>query len=185
MLKIYEATVNEGKIQLNDYIKFKNGYYDTGLNGFGLVRSGNNSVDIANYEHQELESYLKYLKSIKQIDGYVEDYVMLNPTNYQELAEKFSDVKEDYNEYRKFDLYESGVLLFTNYVKLKYRDDGSIKRIFGRYPENGMYVLAPDALFEMSYGNTQDEYEVLQSDRLGKRLSLAKIERKYKRSYYE
>lgn len=182
MLKIYNAYSEHGNIKIEDYIDFRNDQFDTGLNGFGQVKSGNLSCKRANYELQNLKYYIGYLKRVKLTDGYVEDLVIWNPLSYEMLEEKYKDISRDFETYEKYGLNEEGILLFTDWVRLTYPHDGSVQRIFGRHPENGMYLIMPNASFSMATGSLSDDvqenYEVLQSQTLGKQLALTKMNRK-------
>ncbi len=182
MLKIYNAYSEHGIIKIEDYIDFRYGQFNTGLNGFGQVKSGNLSCRRANYELQDLKYYMDYLKRVKLTDGYVEDFVIWNPYSYEMLEEKYKDISRDFETYEKYGLNEEGILLFTNWVRLTYPRDNQVQRIFGRCPENGMYLIMPNALFSMATGSfsddVQENYEVLQSQSLGKQLVLTKMNRK-------
>lgn len=181
MLKIYNAYSKHGEIQLDDYIDFDYGEFDTGHQGFGQVQSGNLNCKRANYELQNLRGYLDYLRNIKAEDGYVKNFVMYNPVSYEMLEEKYKDIPKDITTYEQFGLNEEGILLFTNYIRLEYSNNDLVQRIFGRYPENGMYLLKPNASIDMlvyPYRSVQEHYEVLQSENLGRQLILAKMNRK-------
>lgn len=182
MLKIYRAFANQGKIKLQDHIVFKHGQFDTGLNGFGQVKTGNYNCTKANYELQSLETYKNYLESIKCVDGYITNFSIFNPYTYEMLEEKYKDIPKNFESYEEYSLNEEAILLFTDLVSLKYNSDNSIKRIFGRYPENGMYLIMPNASFNMTTDTFSNQvienYEVLQSQSLGKRLVLQKMDRK-------
>lgn len=180
MLKIYNAFNNHGEVVIQDYIDFKSGRFNTGLNGFGMIKSGNPSCKRANYELQELKDYKKYLESIKQEDGYVIDYYIFNPVNYEMLKKIYKNVKKNEESYEKYGLNEEALLLFTKNVRVLNKDN-LVKRIFGRYSENSLYLVMPNASFGVTTDTlktTPDEkYEVLQSKKLGKQLVLAKMKR--------
>lgn len=182
MLKIYRAFADGEQIKIQDHIKFTHGQFDTGLHGFGQVKTGNYSCTRANYELQALKYYKNYLQSIKKSDGYVENFAIFNPYSYQMLEDKYKDVAKDFDTYEQYGLNEEGILLFTDWVRLEYPLDDSVQRIFGRYPENGMYLIMPNASFDMIIGafskDVKESYEVLQSQSLGKRLVLQKMDRK-------
>lgn len=182
MLKIYRAFADRGEIKLEDYITFTNGQFDTGLNGFGQVSTGNNSCTRANYELQNLLYYENYLRSVKLEDGYVTDFLIQNPYSYAMLEEDYKDVPKEFDTYEWYGLNEEGILLFTDYIRLEYPQDKSVQRVFGRCPENGMYLVMPNATLNMSIGifndSVKENYEVLQSQSLGKRLILQKMNRK-------
>ena len=182
MLKIYQAYADRDEIKIKDQIDFRYGQFDTGLNGFGQVKSGNLSVSRANYELQTLKSFREYLKTVKTIDGYVDDFAIWNPMTYKMLEEKYKDISKDFDTYEEYGLNEEGILLFTDYVRLMHSNDDSVQRIFGRYPENGMYLIMPNASFSMARGtfggDVTENYEVLQSQSLGRQLVLTKMNRK-------
>lgn len=181
MLKIYRAHNLRGKIALQDHIDFEYGRFYTGLHGFGDVLSGNLSCKTANYEYQSLVAYEKYLKKIETNDGYVENFLLYNPLSYESLEEKFKNISKNSKTYEEYGLNEEGILLFTNSINIKYEDSNLVKRIFGRFPDTGMYLLKPDASIIMtpSFGDKiEEKYEVLQSKTLGKQLVLNKMNRK-------
>ena len=179
MLKIYNANAISGEIKLQDYIKFKDGHFDTGYEGFGQIKSGNLSCKNASYILQSVEQFKNYLQNIKVIDGYVENFVFYNPYSYEMLNEAFGHVSKNHESYEKNGLNEEGIILFTDYVYLKYKKDGLVQRIYGRCPENSMYLIMPNAAFDMYIASRSSEnYEVLQSRSLGKRLVLEKMNRK-------
>lgn len=182
MLKIYRAFADHGEIKLQDHIDFKYGEFDTGIVGFGQVKSGNLSCTRANYELQKLKYYKDYLKNINLEDGFVTNFSIFNPYNYEMLENKYKDISKDFDAYEQYGLNEEGILLFTDYVCLEYPLDGSVQRIFGRHPGNGMYLIMPNASFDMSTDmyskDVIENYEVLQSKSLGKRLVLQKMDRK-------
>lgn len=182
MLKIYRAFAEGEQIKIQDHIKFTYGQFDTGLYGFGQVKTGNCSCTKANYELQALKHYKNYLQSIKKIDGYVENFAIFNPYSYQMLEDKYKDISKDFHTYEQYGLNEEGILLFTDWVRLEYPLDDSVQRIFGRHPENGMYLIMPNASFDIIIRafskDVKESYEVLQSQSLGKRLVLQKMDRK-------
>lgn len=55
MFKIYRAFTDMEQIKIEDYIKFTNGQFDTRLNEFGQVKTGNYIYIRANYELQTLK----------------------------------------------------------------------------------------------------------------------------------
>lgn len=136
-------------------------------------------VSRANYELQTLKSFIEYLKTI---NGYVDDFTIWNSITYKMLEEKYKDISKDFNTYEEYGLNEEGILLFTDYIHLKYSNNNLVQRIFGRYPENGMYLIMPNASFRMTSDifnkNTTENYEVLQSQNLGRQLVLTKMNRK-------
>lgn len=183
MLKIYNAYAEHGNIKIEDYIDFKGGKFDTGLDGFGEVVSGNITCKRANYElTKDLNSYIDYLRTVKLTDGYVENFMIWNPYSYEMLEETYKDITRNFETYEEYGLNEEGILLFTDWIRLTNLNDHLVRRIFGRNPENGMYLIKPNASFSMAIGcsssNIQENYEVLQSQNLGKHLSLTKMNRK-------
>ncbi len=181
MLKIYNASAWQGEIILKDHIEFTNGIYNTGLHGYGEIYSGNTEVKIANYDFHRLIGFEEYVKSIKLSDGFVKDFILFHPLNYDLLAEKSNNVPKSEEAYSLFGLDEEAILLFTDWITLQANSGDKVKRIFGRHPETGLYLLNPDASLTMSIPNkpeTKQEYEVLQSKTLGKRLVLNKMDRK-------
>ena len=182
MLKIYQAYPYMSEIKIKDQIDFKYGMFDTGLNGFGQVKSGNLSVSSANYELQTLNSFREYLQTVKTIDGYAFNFTIWNPMTYKMLEEKYKDIFKDFDTYEEYGLNEEGILLFTDNIRLTYPKDGSVQRIFGRHPGNEMYLIMPNTSFSMTSGVFSDDvtenYEALQSQSLGRQLVLAKMNRK-------
>lgn len=182
MLKIYNAYVDKDEIKIEDKIDFKYGQFDTGLNGFGQIKSGNYSVSKANYEQQTLKSFKKYIQTVKNIDGYVNNFIIWNPMTYKMIEDKYNNISKDFDTYEQYGLNEEGILLFTDFIRLRYPNDDSVQRIFGRYPENGMYLIMPNAHFSMIKGafgeDVTENYEVLQSQSLGRQLILTKMNRK-------
>ena len=98
------------------------------------------------------------------------------------IEEKYKDIPKDFETYEKYGLNEEGILLFTDWVRLIYPHNDLVQKIFGRYPENGMYLILPNASFSMTTSplsdDVQESYEVLQSQTLGKQLVLTKMNRK-------
>ncbi len=182
MLKIYNAYNKNGKIILEDHIDFKDGEFDTGPHGFGEVKTINPSCERVNYELQQLKSYKKYLQDIKISDGYVENFMILSPFTYEMIADKYKDIPKNFETYEKLGLNEEGILLFTNGIYLNCSEGNSVQRIFGRYPEIGMYLIMPNTTFhmtpDMDFYNNKRCYEVLQSKTLGKHLVLTQRHRK-------
>lgn len=136
----------------------------------------------ANYNLQTLEDFERYTKSLKFSDGFVENFSILYPYDYEKLEETFKNIPKTLETYEKKGLNEEAILLFTESVNLDYRLDGSVKKILGRYPDTGLYLLMPDATFDMQNAIFFDEpranCEVIQSKTLGKRLVLQKFDRK-------
>lgn len=181
MLKIYNAYANHGEIKIEDYITFDNGTFDTGCDGFGKVHAGNYYCKRANYELQTLKSFREYIKNVKNVDGWLQKFTIWNPMSYESLIEEYKNIDRTPETYEKHGLNEEAILLFTNYLRLRYGDDGLTERIFGRFANTGLYLLMPDASVSMTIASHSDEeaenYEVLQSKSLGKQLVLAKMNR--------
>lgn len=182
MLKLYRAYPEGGKIKIEDKIDFKYGQFDTGLDGFGEVKSSNLGISKANYELQELRSFKEYVQTVETVDGYVKDFVLWYPMTYEMLKDQYKDIPKKIDTYEQYGLNEEAILLFTDYVRLHYSNNDLVQRIFGRYPDNGMYLIMPNASFSLvigAYGNhIIEDYEVLQSQNLGKRIILSKMNRK-------
>lgn len=183
MLKIYRAYALQGEIKIEDYIKFNNGQFNSGSEGFGEVNSGNIACQIANYSLEGLEEFRKYLLSLSQEDGWVKNFTILKPYSYKMLEEQFGNVHKDFDSYQEHGLIEEAVLLFTEYVNLIYPQNNYVERIFGRHYNTGLYLLKPNASFYMATdlnpkGIVNENYEVLQSQNLGNRLILQKMDRK-------
>ena len=186
MLKIYRAHDLHGEIVVDDYLEFKNGIYDTGLPfGFGEVNCPR-SVLIpskkVNYDWTSTNRYTELTRKFANIrDGFVSDFFLNNPYSYEEFEEKFKDIPKTQEDYKKYGLNEEAILLFTDRIILKYKNDGLIERVFGRWPETGMFLIKPNATFTMATSFSEDEpetYEVLQSKNIGKQLVLTKLNRK-------
>lgn len=116
---------------------------------------------------------------MKIIDGYVDYFVIFNPMTYKMIEEEYKDVSKDFDSYEKYGLNEEVILLFTDHISL-YPNNGLVQKVFGRYPGNGMYLIMPIASFRMARGDgaITENYEVLQSQALGKQLVLTKMNRK-------
>lgn len=166
MLKIYSAYSNSGHIEINDYIDFEEGEFDTGIDGFGIIKSGNLDSKRTNYVLGNLKDYKDYLKNLKIEDGYVKDFILHNPLNNEMLKKYLNTQKE---------IQIEGLVLFTNWVKLTYSNNDMVERIFGRHPETAMYLIKPNASFIMGTSDSQENYEVLQSQSKGKQLILTKV----------
>lgn len=182
MLKIYNAYANHGEIKLEDYITFNHGAFDTGCDGFGEVRSGNLNCEKANYELRLLNSFREYIKNVKIIDGRLQNFIFFNPVSYESLAEEYKNIAKTSEAYAENGLNEEGILLFTNYINLSSSNDGLTETIFGRDSHTGLYLLMPNASVSMKIDSYPDEkaenYEVLQSQNLGKKLAFTKMNRK-------
>lgn len=179
MLKIYNAYCEYERIVLKDYIVFIRGQSDTRIQGFGHIKSSDIKIRRANYINMPLEQFLNYVISLQQSDGYVTDFTMYNPLNY-EMLEEYVHIMQATGTSEHHDLDEEGVILFTNYVELNYQNNELIKKLLGRVTYNGMYLLKPNAIFSMrpSMLEEYNEYEVLQSNNSGRRLILSKMDRK-------
>ena len=187
MLKIYNAYANHGEIKIDDFIKFDHGRFDTGLDGFGEVRSGNTWCIRANYELQTLEDFKEYVKKVKVGDGWVQNFVFWRPMSYESLADEYRNVPRTEQDYERYGLNEEGILLFTNYVRLRSNNDNLTHRLFGRQVDTRLYLLMPNASISLTVNSFADEfktenYEVLQSQSLGKQLVLAPMKR---RNFYD
>jgi len=181
MLKIYNAEILDGNIILNDYIDFRYGKFNTGKKGFGEVLGGDPLYcpQRANYNFMSLKDFENYIKTVKVNNGVAQNFV-IKGKSYEDLEKEYKDVPKDAKSYRKFNLTEEGIILFTDNIIVKYDTNDLVNKIFGKYLESGMYLLKPGASITMSspYGLAiKDEYEVLQSKNLGKRLVLQKMER--------
>lgn len=179
MIKIYNANSTFGNIILSDFISFDTaGRYETGVHGFGTVINNNLDLLEVNYELATLESYFKYLKSIDSNDGFIK-YYLLAPHNYKTIKKEYSKIEKTEENYDKYCLNEDGIILLTENVILSDYDD-KVKKIYGRYPETALYLIEPNASFSMrpgDYISKGENYEVLQSNNLGKRLILSKMNR--------
>lgn len=181
MLRIYRAIADNGQIKLQDHIDFTQGKFDTGLYGFGQIKTLNSDCIRVNYELQKLKDFKEYLQSIKCNDGYVENFAITNPHNYQMIESIYKRFPKNFDAYEQHGLNEEGILLFTDLVRLEYISTSSIQRIFGRNPESGMYLIMPNASFNMIAGavsnKVRENYKVLQGQSLGKKLVLQKMNR--------
>ena len=178
MLKIYNAQANHEEIKLDDFIRFDHGRFDTGLDGFGQVRAGAKCTK-ANYDLESLEDFLDYTKKVKVEDGWVDKFVLWNPISYEELAEQYNIVPRTMEDYERAGLNEEGILLFTNYVNVESNDGKHIERLFGRDKHTSLYLLRPSDSIRMVLPSDRliENYEVLQSQKPGKKLILAKMKR--------
>ena len=181
MLKIYNAYADNGEIKVEDFITFENGMFNTGLDGFGEVYSGDQSCQKANYTLQSLQNFKIYVNSMDQEDGWISRFIMFRPISYATLDKKYKDIEKTYLEYEKNGLNEEGILLFTNFISLT-ANDKLTQRIFGRCPGTGLYLLLPNASISMKTISQPEErkenYEVLQSQSFGKQLVLTKLNRR-------
>ena len=186
MLKLYRAYANHGEIGIDNFIIFDHGKFNTGYDGFGTVigkfgTSEDNFQYNAKYLLNSLESFRSYLKSVKLNDGFVHDFRLLSLANLTDLEKNFGFVKKTIEDYEKHGLNEEAVLLFTQFINLK-SSDGLTERKFGRDLHTGMYILLPNAKVSMRIETqpegTAENYEVLQSNGLGKQLVLTRLPRK-------
>lgn len=181
MLKIYRAFAECGKIKLEDHIDFTQGKFNTGLFGFGNVMTNNLNCTRANYELQSLQNFRKYLQTIKYVNGNVKDFKLLNPYSYQMFENEFKDVPKNYETYNQLGLNEEGILLFTDLVRIESISESAIQKIFGKNPESGMYLITPNAYFNMIAGavsnNNKESYGVLEGKLLGRKILLHKLNR--------
>lgn len=184
MLKIYNAINNHGKIKLNDYIEFKYGKFDTGIHGFGDVSGGdiNNPSQIVNYEYLHADNYVEFTKSMTNVkDGTATNFIIYNPLTKEDVEERCKTVEKDMNIYDEYCLNEEGILLFTNFINIKYKNPRLVETVFSKHPDTGLYLLMPGATIILSsaFGIPEEEiYEVMQSKNLGKQLVLTKLNRK-------
>lgn len=184
MLKIYNIYQNQGKIELTDYIDINNGRFFTGYDGYGDIFTEGIKTFYASYVLQHLKSFKKYLQSIKVIDGYLQNFILFNAYSEAMLKERTKGIPKTTEAYQKNGLNEEAILLFTDYVNMRYDDNNNIKRLYGRSASTGMYLLMPNATFDIynyDFGRHLSEtYEVMQSKNLGKQLILTKLPRKIK-----
>lgn len=186
MLKIYRAHDLHGQIIVDDCLEFKNGIYDTGvLFGFGKVKCPGSVLTPSkkvNYDWTSIKRYTELTRKFAYVqDGFVTDFYLNNPYNYEEFEERIKDIPKTEKDYEKYQLNEEAILLFTDGIILTYKNDGLIERVFGRWQEAGMYLIKPNATFTMTTSlspKTEETYEVLQSKNLGKQLILTKLNRK-------
>lgn len=191
MLKIYNIMYVKGDIKLYDYINFEYGRFDTGSNGFGDVLSTYNVLlpsKIINYDRVSKENYKELTRELAQLkDGFVTNFYLNQPLSYRDLEKQFGHIEKTEEEYEKYHLNEEGILLFTNGINITSENPKLVERIFGRHVENSLYLLEPGASLivspsisssELSSSTDTYNYEVLQSNTLGKRLILQKMDRK-------
>ena len=181
MLKIYNAYAINGKIIIADYVTFRYGKLETHSNGYGYVKSEKRTVLNVNYEMKKLDEYNEYLEKRRGSECFIEDFTIFNPANYEMLENEYKYIKRTEEAFEKAGLNEEGILLFTKSISINYRNNDLIRRIHGKYPKNGIYLIMPNASFTMTAGSYskeyKEQYEVLQSQNLGKRLSLTKMDR--------
>ena len=184
MLKIYNAINTKGKVKLNDYIEFKYGKFDTGIHGFGDVNGGDasNPSQIANYEYLHVENYIDLTRCMTtEKDGIVTNFMLYNPLTNEDVEARCKAIEKNMKIYDEFCLNEDGILLFTNFVNIKYINPKLIEKVFGKWEDTGLYLLKPGATITLSsaYGIPEEEtYEVMQSKNIGKQLILTKLNRR-------
>ncbi len=183
MLKIYNASYFYGDIKLVDHIDFHVGRFDTDYlgNGYGYVKSATNNVNRANFELTKMDAFLEYLSNVDVNDGWVQDFKLWNPQSYETLEKKMQGIEKTEENYERFGLNEEAVLFFMEGLMLSNYDEKLVKRYFGRRPLTGMYILQPGARFSLATGpfdEDREDYEVFQSESLGKQLVLTKLDRK-------
>lgn len=180
MLKIYKVSNLYGNIKLEDHIQFENGICQYGLYGFGQISSNNPSINIANYELLNLKAFLDNLEKLERKENFVENFTLMNPQNYETVFETYKDVPKTMEDYDRFGLNEEAVLLFTNWVEIKYKNEELVKKLLGK-KEVALYLLKPNAEIIMKpalFDTPEEDYELLQSNNVGKRLVLQKMNRK-------
>ncbi len=177
MLKIYNALANYNRIKIKDYIEFVNGQYDIGDEGFGKIYTDDLHCKKAHYVLQRLKTFEMYVKSIELVDGKSKNFLMLNLIEDRKLKEELKNVVSLFGNYEKIHLKEEAILLFTNHINLKYSDAKLIRKVFDSGNGNDLYLLRPKATFTMTSISSANEenYEVLQSESLGRQLVLAKL----------
>ena len=186
MLKIYRIEYKDGKLTVEDHIDFLRDEFDTGLYGFGTVKSGVKGIYRANYELETLKEFIEYLQTVKKTDGWVNDLMLKKPMDYEMIEKKSIFLPKDIGLYEKNCLNEEAIILFANFAELQYPNNDLIQKVFGRRSDNGMYLILPNATFTITKdtalnGRLKEEFEVLQSQGLGKRLVLTKMDRKLTR----
>ena len=187
MLKIYRAYDLQGKVVLDDYIEFKYGIFSTGANGFGdivISKDMDKASKKFNYENTSSKNYVELTKKFAELqDGFITKSPFFNLYSYEDLKEKYKNISKTESDYEKYRLNEDGILLFTDYINLKYKNEGLIEKIFGRYPGTAMYLVKPGATMTLQTSispKIEETYEVLQSKNLGKQLILTKLNRPIK-----
>lgn len=180
MLKIYNAIGQGGKVVLKRGIKFNNGRFD---NGYGTIISGGYGKK-ADYILDDRKWFEKYILTLEQSDGFnrKDNFILYNTYSLEEL-ETCRKEEEYSNSYQKD---EEGILLFTDYVSVDFQKDSpKVKRILGRFPETGAYILLPTAEIKLSFPAYSDksecEYEVIKSNSKPKQLYLIRTDREIER----
>lgn len=185
MIKIYNAVGEYGKVVLKKGIKFNNGRFETGHDGYGTIIAGRSDCEKADYVLTELALFKRSISEIALVDGFIKSNstILYNPFSLEEI-----EACRESKNFPERILSEEAVLLFTDYVNIHFNnEEAKIKRIFGRYPETGAYLLKAGAKLEMSfpayYDESKDQYEVLESSSRPKQLYLSKVDRKIKNKY--
>ena len=185
MLKIYNAYADHGKIKVEDFIQFDNGVFKTSHDyGFGDVTIPSKSSEKVNYDLTRLRDFRYGVNNWVTIkDGWVENFRIKYPTNYEDLKELSRNIAQTEESYQENGLTEEAILLFTDFISVTYVNNELIERVFGRYPGYaGLYLLQPNASIKMNIANhdftDSQTYEVLQSQSLGKQLILSYMKRK-------
>ena len=107
--------------------------------------------------------------------------MIVNPYSYQGLFDVYKDFSLSEVDYEKYSLNEEAILLFTDFVYIKNYNPDLVQKIFDRFPETAMYLLLPNATFDMFISDSKnsdvENYEVLQSNGVGRRLILQQMKR--------
>ena len=190
MLKLYRASQFHDKIKIEKGIVFENGHFETGLpvNSYGNIEAcGINFWDENKrmlYEYQDL-NVDKYKNWPKQ-DGFLDKFFFYSPHTSESLKKYIEEnnISNTEEDFKRFGLNDEAILLFTSNINLKFDKENSelIKQVFGRVIGTSGYILLPNANFKMaitSYkdDNQYEDYEVIQSNSLGKQLYLTKKDR--------
>jgi len=126
--------------------------------------------------------YEEYLKKVKIYDGFVQNFLMVNPMNYEMLKERYKDIAKNNETYEQFGLNDEGILLFADQINVDYENNSDlVQKVFGRTKDTGMYLLKPNASITMAttVADEKENYEVLQSRNLGKQLVLTKLNKRF------
>ena len=192
MLKLYRASQLHDEIKLEKGIVFERGKFDTGssVNSYGVIEAnGIHMVDEPKkvlYEYQDLN--IERYKNFPREDGFLNHFFFNSPHTSESIKKYIEDhnILNTEEDYERYGLNDEAILLFTSNVSLKFNKENSefIKQVFGRVIGTSGYILLPNANFKMgitSYGSEKDEnyedYEVIQSNGLGKQLYLVKKDR--------
>lgn len=190
MIKLYRASQFHDEIKLEKGIVFERGKFDTGLsvNSYGVIEANGISMyDDSKrvlYEYQDLN--VDRYKDYPREDGFLNNFFFCSPHTSETLKEYIEEhhISNTEEDYERFGLNDEAILLFTSNINLKFdgKNSESIIQVFGRVVGTGGYILLPNANFKMaitSYNdmNQYEDYEVLQSNSLGKQLYLVKKDR--------